>query len=1380
MVPVRSSGPGVVYVTGVTTGPPAVIQSMWPHAFTAGQQIGCWNIPGALNLNGHLKVKAVVDATHFSVTNLAGTDITASGPWQHGGPWQVVSVTVSGTGTGYTDGDAVIFTGGVSGSITARATINVTAGSITSVTMLDGGFYVTPPIPPTPPTVTVTSGGSGQTLTAVMSHPVTEGSIQWCGVETNQAMSVGLRGWFDGDNGTFTRSMAMGTWNGLASLTVDSSHIAHVTAPSGYGAASPKISIWGSGNSTLNNGGTPYTITVDTATTFHFTVNSSIPAATYTGANNTCGPASNADCLRISQRAFTGDPIWDQVVSMTATYGPQRHKFDGGTIGQFDVINTNADVQIIYGIKYFVDQGDAVAKASVLYWLTHLRRMYTSAGWGVFESGSSMGGNYTWSQFSNYILRNFGTLYTIGKGLLTTQERQDFRDQILNGWDATDLQSVTKNIPLEDTGTATFNGTQWIGTGTHWLTDIHPCDSYGCDTVYLLWRSISNPSGEYYVTSVVDDTHITVNTLNTTPVGTPTHLTILHHWVPGVAGFMWARGFWSGAVNQEMYWPNKQALNVDKCCFITHQNGSESYGSIMSIAGALADEDSRALDLFSMYQSLTWDAIMTDTLGAYTGFGSAGTSYNADSDLPYRKDALWFMLQSVPSLWTSFPTEWSKQNTMYKIYATTPELYNGQPQFAVWGVGGGASWISNNLYPYQGRADASFLFAPQSTEAQQLRAFFSAISLPNTNSNYVGNAILADSPNTPTGTLTGLSHQRLFTPTNKAEMVSLTGTVIPVTMSMDAVISTGCFTFPSDCTHMMLLALSAKGADYYGTTPAAGDLHVFKRQPLLEPDDASQVPGQLDQADTRAKTSMIDFVGVGLHASLGYGDWAISNITRWHGPDNAGDPANNIVYTTAETKKQYNAQIDRAQISVAQFKKPSTEENIIVYVDIDQTSAATKTPFRHQIHYSQNGQAAAPTHVDAEGDTTCPGSGGCANLDTNRTVLSQQSGSLGNVYGIVTKILAPTGGTIFVKDDGSSFPGGLGSTHRVSIYGGASSSATPNSGDWIEVHKIAQNMSDTTLTATAINPDANWTGVQTTNNVALFARGGVLRSSLTNFTTTHSGTAQYLIAGLKPGSYAVTVGGTPVSGSPFSVTSSRDAAINFESTAGVVALSGTPTTLAVTTSSLSAGQVGVPKTATLAATGGTSPYTWKIISGLPCEGLFLNATTGVYSGTPTRAQTCDPTFSVTDSAGITVDSATLPATMSAGAPALTLTASPSSLSFSCTAGGSNPSAQNIAVAATGGTLDQFSGSKTQSWDSISPTSGSAAGNIAVSITGCPSLGAGTVTDTVTISSTTGGITGSPQTVGITLVVSPSGGGGGGAHPSPAGGKVGANGKVIIH
>src|ERR1019366_1381190 len=76
----------------------------------------------------------------------------------------------------------------------------------------------------------------------------------------------------------------------------------------------------------------------------------------------------------------------------------------------------------------------------------------------------------------------------------------------------------------------------------------------------------------------------------------------------------------------------------------------------------------------------------------------------------------------------------------------------------------------------------------------------------------------------------------------------------------------------------------------------------------------------------------------------------------------------------------------------------------------------------------------------------------------------------------------------------------------------------------------------------------------------------------------------------------------------------------------------TPAALAITTTSLPSGQVGIAYSTTLAATGGTSPYSWSLTGGTLPAGLTLNAATGAISGIPTATATATAlTFMVTDS-----------------------------------------------------------------------------------------------------------------------------------------------------
>ncbi|MGA9565601.1 MAG: putative Ig domain-containing protein [Candidatus Korobacteraceae bacterium] len=72
-------------------------------------------------------------------------------------------------------------------------------------------------------------------------------------------------------------------------------------------------------------------------------------------------------------------------------------------------------------------------------------------------------------------------------------------------------------------------------------------------------------------------------------------------------------------------------------------------------------------------------------------------------------------------------------------------------------------------------------------------------------------------------------------------------------------------------------------------------------------------------------------------------------------------------------------------------------------------------------------------------------------------------------------------------------------------------------------------------------------------------------------------------------------------------------------------------TLSISTTSLTAGSVGVPYGATLAAVGGVSPYTWSLTSGSLPAGLTLS-TSGFITGTPTAQGTQSFTVQVSDSA----------------------------------------------------------------------------------------------------------------------------------------------------
>jgi hypothetical protein len=137
------------------------------------------------------------------------------------------------------------------------------------------------------------------------------------------------------------------------------------------------------------------------------------------------------------------------------------------------------------------------------------------------------------------------------------------------------------------------------------------------------------------------------------------------------------------------------------------------------------------------------------------------------------------------------------------------------------------------------------------------------------------------------------------------------------------------------------------------------------------------------------------------------------------------------------------------------------------------------------------------------------------------------------------------------------------------------------------------------------------------------------------------GTAPYiwsLASGSLPTGLSLASGGT-ISGTPtaagtssftLQVTDSSSPALTATQTFSLVIAANT-TSLSITTTSVADGQVGASYSATVTATGGTTPYTWSLSSGSFPAGLSLGASTGTISGSPTASGTSSFTLKVTDS-----------------------------------------------------------------------------------------------------------------------------------------------------
>jgi len=133
-------------------------------------------------------------------------------------------------------------------------------------------------------------------------------------------------------------------------------------------------------------------------------------------------------------------------------------------------------------------------------------------------------------------------------------------------------------------------------------------------------------------------------------------------------------------------------------------------------------------------------------------------------------------------------------------------------------------------------------------------------------------------------------------------------------------------------------------------------------------------------------------------------------------------------------------------------------------------------------------------------------------------------------------------------------------------------------------------------------------------------------------------------------STAGAISGTPTTAATASFTVQVKDAVNATATKAlsiVVGAAAQPP--AVSTTSLAGGTVGTAYSATLAATGGKTPYTWSLTTGTLPAGLTLS-TAGAISGTPTTAATSSFTVQVKDANNVTGTKA-LSIVVGAAAPA---------------------------------------------------------------------------------------------------------------------------------
>jgi len=216
--------------------------------------------------------------------------------------------------------------------------------------------------------------------------------------------------------------------------------------------------------------------------------------------------------------------------------------------------------------------------------------------------------------------------------------------------------------------------------------------------------------------------------------------------------------------------------------------------------------------------------------------------------------------------------------------------------------------------------------------------------------------------------------------------------------------------------------------------------------------------------------------------------------------------------------------------------------------------------------------------------------------------------------------------------------------------------------------------------AITVNPDPVLSGnlaagtVGTAYNATITATGGT--TPLKAVTITNGS----LPGGLTFNATTGVITGTPTAAGSFSFTVqvTDSSSIPFTASALETITISTPVTpLTVIGGVPPAGTVGTAYTTSLTAIGGTTPYTWSIVSGALPAGLSLSPTTGIISGTPTTVGISIFTAQAQDATG-TRATAVFSIPVNAAATPLTI-------SVSTLPGGTVGVPYNATIPVTGGT-----------------------------------------------------------------------------------------------
>jgi hypothetical protein len=865
---------------------------------------------------------------------------------------------------------------------------------------------------------------------------------------------------------------------------------------------------------------------------------------------------ASGSCSPCAPKAVSGNPAWEGLLTRTSSWYT-TYPYTTAT-NQQDYYSGQQAAE--FAMAWYSDNTKTQYLTAALYLLNNIDQFVSTicdeTSNGCYQDSDSIGEAWT-SYGPVFYMQEWMMAYELVQSRMTTDQRQTFADKWLNdiaafgGIDGSPSTSCTNPTQVSAVNVTVSGGT---------VTANSPLFGPGQAIPAGYW--IMSDTGPVYpaiIQSVTDSEHATIPTINGWNGYSGTLIYRRGNWTAGDCGLLWvakhgryAVAAISGSTNYPGWGGSLSGISNNTLAW---------YHGAQELFISLIDADVNASSRSGYEETTLYNDFYSEFTNAFstwwTGFHLMGTTYGYERPwhTAWMNEELQISINGTPPRMGSI---WDKDMLYYPIMEWLPSCAAAGPE---WGQDGfyiynfnayhtvsAISLIMPIYWVYRSTNEGKWL---NWTLQNRLSTCTTFGQTPGTNLTYTNSGMAGANTSDSEVQWVYAMTDPSFTATSPAPTAVLLNQVDSTASTLykqSVLISrTGYSSITDTLLNFFGMGEISVDHNYAQNGYYPGSYSIFKGIFMLFPDgvvNGSPFTTLGNEYQNGGASSMYMEIG------------GAYNLIADSSPLNAkmplGDPdtANSrFAYAMEDASNSYLSGVDvtRCQRHLVDFKKSGTQQFVIVYDDVVTSIGEQKQTY---LHY--------PNNETASGDT----SRGNTSVSGFQITSSYPGTGSGDATQLLTEVLEPRGANsiyVYTNHSNGTYTGGNGATFRVSVCAsttGSSCDTSNTEGEFVVVHMPVAGSRNSLPTMEMISTiDANHRGVEidgSSPKVAVFPRAGTTYASAT-FTTAHSGTAQYLVAGLTPGSYIVTVGGIPIANC-CTATSASDS-IYFESTAGSVSVS---------------------------------------------------------------------------------------------------------------------------------------------------------------------------------------------------------------------------------